>query len=336
MSVFLRLGDAQLRQAQLRHIFADRFVQIFRREQCGHEFPERFRIFREPRSGCKFHGPGAHKSVEAGIEQRRRYFARTVGAEIRKQQHIAIGHAFIVADHRGQHELVTRVLLVGRFDRVLRRAREFAFRFDDGGIGLRHAVPAHVAIHGEVASRNCGDAHAGEPFDLVLKQAEISQRASGRRIAAVEKGMDEHRHICGIHDAHQCHDVILMAVHASRREQPHDMNGAIRCLRLGDQPRQLRKFCERTIRDRVVDSGQILYHHAASADVHVADFRIAHLAIRQTHRPPGRGKQVVRALGQHPLEIRRIGKRYGVVVFVRPPAPAIQNAKDGRFGTFLL
>ncbi len=76
-------------------------------------------------------------------------------------------------------------------------------------------------------------------------------------------------------------DVLLVAVHPTRRQQAEHMQGTV--LRLGRRAgrQQLRIGEEAAIADGRVDPGQVLVDDAAGAQVHVAHFRVAHLPIRQ-------------------------------------------------------
>ena len=89
-----------------------------------------------------------------------------------------------------------------------------------------------------------------------------------------------------------------MAVHAAGAEQAENVQGAVRALdrRAGAEQRGVGQ--EAAIGDRGVDARQVLIDDAPGADVHVADFRIAHLAVRQADVQPVRFDQRVRALGQ--------------------------------------
>ncbi len=129
------------------------------------------------------------------------------------------------------------------------------------------------------------------------------------------------------HRAHQRRDMILMRVHAAGRKQPSHMHRAFRHLDLRNQIDKRRAMGEAAILDRHIDARQILRHHAAGADIHVADFGIAHLALRQADGAAGRGEQRMRILRQQPRVVRRLRLGDGVVGCIGPPAPAVENAE---------
>ena len=93
-------------------------------------------------------------------------------------------------------------------------------------------------------------------------------------------------------------------------------------------------FRQRTVRAGLIDFRQILHDDATRADVHVADFRIAHLTRGQTDVQPRRGNQSVRAGFDQFVPIRRIACFNGVVFFAVAVTPAVQNAQHDGTGTF--
>ena len=80
--------------------------------------------------------------------------------------------------------------------------------------------------------------------------------------------------------------MILMAVNAAIRQQAHDVYSLARCDSFIDCRANGRVFEKLAITDRLSDASEILIHHAACAEVHVAHFGVAHLAIRQADIHP--------------------------------------------------
>ena len=117
---------------------------------------------------------------------------------------------------------------------------------------------------------------------------------------------------------------------AGRQQAHHDEPGRCRGLGLGDEIGQGRIAGEGAAGDLGVDARQVLHHHPAAADVHVADFGIAHLTRRQTDGP-GRGvEQGHRRLAHGPVVEGGCRLGYGVVFARFAVAPAVKNAKhDG-------
>ena len=64
--------------------------------------------------------------------------------------------------------------------------------------------------------------------------------ARGRRVAAVEEGVQGDGHAGAVEDAGEGGDVVLVGMHAARRQQAHQMAGAAAGLQLGDEVQQAR------------------------------------------------------------------------------------------------
>ncbi len=96
--------------------------------------------------------------------------------------------------------------------------------------------------------------------------------------------------------------------------------------------------CQRTVRDGRVDLRQILQHHSPGADVHVADFGIAHLPVGETYgmlggieQAPGIGFGKRVEIGRSRLK-NGVMRRIGAVLHM---PPAVENGKKHGFGAFL-
>ena len=74
-----------------------------------------------------------------------------------------------------------------------------------------------------------------------------------------------------------------MAVNAAVREQTKQMQVRIADFAVVDRREDLGIFKELAVLDFLGDSGQFLINDTACAHIHVADFRVAHLAIRKTY-----------------------------------------------------
>ena len=80
-------------------------------------------------------------------------------------------------------------------------------------------------------------------------------------------------------DARERRDVVLVRMHAAGRHQAHDVDGAAARFHFRGEGGERAVGCERAVGDRLVDARQVLHHDAAGAEIHVADFRIAHLPL---------------------------------------------------------
>ena len=90
------------------------------------------------------------------------------------------------------------------------------------------------------------------------------------------------------------------------------------------------RLFEAAIRDGVVDTGQVLPHHAARPEVHVADLGVAHLPVRQPDVLPGAVEHIRRPGLDQAVPIRCVGKGNRVAVARLALRPAVENAEHRR------
>ena len=165
------------------------------------------------------------------IEHRGRDFAHAVGAEVEAQHAVAVAHAAIAADHGGHDELVELLLGVGVGDRRLRDRESAALR--------PRRSPRRPCRRAPSACRDPSRSSARRrlrpaPTPAVRRRA-ASVLVAGRlrrRIAAVGEGVHERRHAGVGEDLRQRGGVVLVRMHAARRDQPDQVAGAAALLQL--------------------------------------------------------------------------------------------------------
>ena len=239
----------------------------------------------------------------------------------------------VAADDGGQHELVVFVAAVGglqRGDGV--GGGVVGVGFDDGLPGEFQPVPALVAVHGVIAADDRGHAHVA----FVAQGVQALQAGFGRprrHVAAVQEGVHGdvgHAFAAGQFDHGE--QVVFVAVHAARRQQAEQVQGA------GGGPggaaggHELGVFEEAAVFDGGVHAREVLVDDAAGADVHVAHFGIAHLAVRQAHVLAFGVHQGVRAVGQQAAPVGQPGLGQGVVGGVLAVAPAVEDEQKQGLG----
>ena len=303
-----------------------------RREDRAHQLVEVVAVLRHADGGGELDLALAREAGEIRIEHGAENFADAVGAEVEAQHAVAVPDAAIVADHRRHDELVELLLRIGVGDGGLRIGKARAVGLDDGVIGFGDALPALVAVHGVVAAehgrdRNRRRQRRGESLEIVAGRLR-------RRIAAVGDGMRHGRHAGVGEDFRQRRAVVLVRMHAAGRNKPDQVAGAAAFFQRVDQAGQRRRRLDLARRDGVADARQVLHHHAASADVEVADLGVAHLARRQPDLAAVGAQERVRTAGPQPVECRRPGLADGVVGRVLAPAPAVEH--DQHDGAALL
>ena len=164
-------------------------------------------------------------------------------------------------------------------------------------------------------------------LDLICKKAGFQTRQAADApsfIAAIQKRM----HVKIFHarfrsHVHQFKDLRLVAVHAAGRQQAQHMQrvGFAHLNRLHHH-RVSAKFAGF---NRMFNFRVILIHHAAGADVHVADFGIAHLPRGQAHHFFRSVDNGVRVLTPQKIPVRLARLANGVVVAFLAVAEAVEN-----------
>ena len=268
------------------------------------------------------------KPEKSSIEHRAEDFAHAVGAEVEAQHAVAILHAAIAADRGGDDELVELLFGIGVSDRRLRVGKARPLGLDHRLVGLGDPLPALVAVHRVVAADHGRDRHRCR--ERGHKPLEIVAGGLRRRIAAVGDGMHERRNAGVGQDFRQRHGVILVRVHAARRNQPDQVAGAAALLQRLDQAGEGRRLLDLAGRDGVADPRQVLHHDAAGADIEMADLGIAHLSRRQADVAAGGAQERVRPGGPQSVERGRLGLPDGVVGGFLAPAPAVQHDQHHR------
>ena len=325
--VFLGFRHAELGLAGRRHHAAQDVFQLVGREQHAEERRQRLGIERHAERGRKLDDALTGEAVELRIEQGGEDFPDPVGAEVEAEDAVAVLHPLVVADHRGRDELVVFLGLVGgvhglhRVFRAGARLRRVRRRLCD-------AVPAVVAIHGEVAADDSGDADAAgqrgaQPGDVV-------GAGLRRGVAAVGEGVHDGGDAGVVQDLRQGDGVVLVRVHAAGRHQAHQVAGALGLAEFADEVSERRGLGDAAVGNGVADAHQFLMHHAAGADIHVADLGVAHLPLGQADIAAGGVQEGVRARLPQLGEGGGPGEADGVVLGRFPPAEAIEDHQHYR------
>ena len=186
MRVLLRLGDAKLCHALLLDDRAERVLDALGR--VGDFDVHAFLVLRHCRER-EIKPFDAREAVKLRIGEGMREFSRAVGAEIEEYDAVALLHARIAADDGRDDKFVRHLLRVRGFDSFLRRRLLHAVALGDGVIRLLDALPALVAIHGVVTSRDRRDLADADLTAFLFELGEIACRARRRYVAPVKEGM---------------------------------------------------------------------------------------------------------------------------------------------------
>ena len=332
VGVLLGFGDAQLGLALLGQVFAKHIGQGFGLEGAGRR--DARGVLGEHDEAGQLRDAAAGECSKVRLDEGAGQLAGTVGAEIHEHHGIAIRHRGRRAYHRGLDELVAFAAFVGGGQAGAGVIGQIvALAVDDQLVGLLDPVPAVVAVHGEVAADQAGDAPLAELGERGVEQFDGRLGALWWSIAAVEKGVqvDPLGATLGRQLGHGG-DVLLVAVHAAVGQQAEDVHRLAGAYRLIDRATDGRIVEELAVANGLGHPGEVLVHDAAGAEVHMADLGVAHLPVRQAHVHAAAGDQTMGLGGAQVIVHRRVGSVDGVVLGAVAVAEAIEDDQYQGFG----
>ncbi len=122
----------------------------------------------------------------------------------------------------------------------------------------------------------------------------------------------------------------LMGMHPTVGQKTRDMANALGIGKFGDDLFDGVGIGDGAGFDGLVNFGQFLHDHTASTQVHVTDFRVAHLTFGQANIQTTGLEEPARIVGVKVIPDRRIGKGDSVVLAFFAITPAVQNAQHHR------
>ncbi|MCY1352917.1 hypothetical protein D9M69_392420 [compost metagenome] len=126
--------------------------------------------------------------------------------------------------------------------------------------------------------------------------------------------------------------VVLVAVHAAFGKQAHEVHRLAGGHGLVHGGGDCRVAEEVAVADRLGHAGEVLVHHATCTQVHVADFGVAHLAVRQADVHAAARNQAVGLGGAQAIVDRGAGGVDGVVFGAVTVTETVQDDQDQGFG----
>ena len=212
-----------------------------------------------------------------------------VRAEIEEDDGVAVldhGHRLTVLhDDRGLDELIRLVAVIGSLDGLRGAGRREALALRQSVIGDLDAVVVVVPVHRIVAAADHGDLTDADLLHLVFELGQIIDAALGRCVASVQEAV----HIYPVEAVALRHfkesvQMRIVAVHTAVRQKSVKVQIGAPHLAVVDRGKKLGILEKLAVLDLLGDPGQLLIHDPAGAHVHVADLRIAHLAVRKSDR----------------------------------------------------
>ena len=249
---------------------------------------------------------------------------------------VASGSPLIIGADERHDEFVGHILVVRIFHALhgIGILAAFALTVNHGVVCLQNPLPAAVAIHGVVASADAGDL-AGVVFACCLLQLlKISSTVGRESVAAVHEGVDENT--ISIQAILFCHlqqsmKMGLIRMHAAVRKQPKKMQAASAGLRILHGLEQNRMRKEFAILDHQLNARAVHVNDAASADIQMSDFAVAHLSVRQADGWAAGLNKRVGIFAQQAVIDRLTGKCDGIGFGFGAVTPSVEDDEDERF-----
>ena len=358
VGVLLGLGDAEVAEVGLRHEVGEEVVHRFGGDDDGE-----FEVFvvlghadvvkvggdgGQGYLGVEFGGFGEMEALAAdGIVgetgaagEDAGDLANAVGAVVEVDDYVVVadegyGVAFGVDAGEGRDEFVSGAVAVEFLDAVEGRLIRSAFGMagDHGVESLLLLLPAEIAVHGVVAATD-----AGELADVVflkfrVKLFEEAEAAGGQRVAAVHEGVDEDVGEFVLRgEAQECVEVAAVGVDAAIGDEADEMKGSafLGGELAGAGERGVGE--EAAVEDGGVDAGHVHADDPTGAEVQVADFAVAHLAVGQADEAVAGLEKRIREAVEKAVVDGFAGLSNGVAVRDGAVAPTVENGENDGFG----
>jgi len=331
VGILFGLGNAQLGFAVFGQVIAQYVFQTAGSKCAGCR--DAGGVLGQHHETCQLWLTGAGEGVEIIFNEHPGQFTGAVGTEVHEDYGVAVFNTYGFANGGGLDEFVAFATCVGSFQTFLGGSGvELALAVDDQVVGLLDTVPAIITVHCEVTTDQAGDTALAQVLEGFVQQFNGRCGAFGRGIATIEEGVQVDLFCAAlVSQLGHCDQVILMAVNTAIRQQTQDVHGLACTHCLVDSGADGRVLKELAITDRLGDAGEILIHHAAGTQVHVADLGVAHLAVRQTDIHARTRDQAVRHARAKTIQHRFLGRINGVVFVTFTVTEAIQDDQDQRF-----
>ncbi len=240
----------------------------------------------------------------------------------------------VLLQHDRLDELVGDLARVGFPDRRHGIGRRVPLAACHRPIGARDTLPAIIAIHRIIATRDARHLGRMRAADLAHARQQLPyvvHRTDGRGIAPIGervnvRALDSVRR----RQLEAGFQVRLMGVHAAWPDHAAKVQLAAVALDVLDRLHQRRIGEEGAIVDGGGDAGELLQHTLARAEVEVADLRVAHLAFWQADCRTGRGEPGVWPLAGDAVEVGLPGHGNGVGFRARVNAVSVHHDEHER------
>ena len=147
-----------------------------------------------------------------------------------------------------------------------------------------------------------------------------------RRVAAVEEAVyGDGRHLEPYPELDAGQQVPVERVHAAGAQEADEVQRTAGLPEVRPQLHQGPELVEPAGADALGDAHEVLRHHAAGAEVQVADLAVAHLPLGEPDPEPAGREQCPRHRRPQPMPHGRVGQLDRVALAPFPVAPAVQD-----------
>src|SRR5687768_8564921 len=199
----------------------------------------------------------------------------SVRTEVHVDDHVTGGNGRRAVQHRWRDELVALPPFVRGGHGLTGRSGAKSSAVHDRVVREPGAVPPAVAIHGEVAAADGGDARFA--IETRLQPWEEPVGGAGWGVATIGECVEENpvgRESRPMRQLHHGHDVLVDGVDSPRADETHEMQPATAGRHLaacGDERLVLE---EGPVRDRGADTGKVLENPEAGTEVEMPDLAV--------------------------------------------------------------
>ena len=259
-------------------------------------------------------------------------FTCAVWAEVKENNSVISLYAVIIADYNRNDKFVSNFVVVRIFNRRCRISFFRRVRLSNGIISFLNAIPTFITIHSVVASGNCSRLSYANFFKLFFKRCKIFSGTARRNVAPVQKCMNVNFLNAFILSKFQKSvKVVCVTVNAAGTQQAEKMKCAATCynfISYADKCGIREKF---SVANCLCNFSKRLINNSACADIHMPDFRIAHLSVGKSYKFSGRLQFRVGIFFRKFIKNRRISNLNCVVLIGNvADTPAVHNNQTNR------
>ena len=272
MCVFLCLRDTSLLQPAGCQELAERVCNLFL-NKCDQLIRDRHVILCEAYI-CGLHSLTSVKACKLIVAECPCDLSRAVRPEVKEDNGISVLYcgcrSSVLHYYHGLNELIRLLIVIRRLDAFHRRSSLNTLPSYKRLVSSLHTVPAVVAVHRIVASRNGGHLTHADLLHLCFQLFYILFAGCRGSVTSVQKAMYiNFLDTLPLRQLQKSVNVRIVAVYTTVRYEPHQVQRRIILLHIPARGKKRFILEEISILDGLCDLGQILIYDASGAHVQV-------------------------------------------------------------------